>query len=299
MGALQRLADFGAAGYNPGNIRDGEQGLGIYDRYASIYDASGQISFSLQMLPYLDSVLERHSVTRGALLELACGTGTVALAMARKGWRVYGVDGSAEMLAQARRKQATSRSEDSQELDILWSQQDMRHLCLSEPVQLATCLYDSLNYMLASDDLQAVFRGVYRALEPGGLFVFDMNTPWALATFWDDSTYVTDTPGLTVILESRFDAYRQRTTVKVTCFERQGELYRKAIEEHIEQGYPREHIATLLTDVGFQIEGMYHCFTFEPPTASCPRILWAARKPGRARQAAAGQAAEHQAVSPE
>jgi SAM-dependent methyltransferase len=258
--------------------------LGIYDRYASIYDASGQISFSLQMLPYLDGLLTRHPVTKGALLELACGTGTVALAMARKGWRVYGVDGSAQMLAEARRKEAKARSESSEPLDIQWAQQDMRHLCLSEPVQLATCLYDSLNYMLVSDDLQAVFRGVYHALEPGGLFIFDMNTPWALATFWDDSTYVTDTPDLTVILESRFDSYRQRTTVKVIGFAREGELYRKAIEEHTEQGYPREHIATLLTDVGFQIEGMYHCFTFEPPTASCPRILWAARKPGPLRQ---------------
>ncbi len=254
--------------------------MGIYERYAAIYDASGQISFSLQMLPYLDSLLERHRVTRGSMLELACGTGTVALAMARKGWRVLGVDGSAHMLAEARRKQTQSQGEDAQALDVHWLQQDMRHLALGEPVQLATCLYDSLNYMLVSEDLQAVFRGVYRVLAPGGLLVFDMNTPWALATFWDDSTYVTDTQDLTVILESRFDAYRQRTTVKVTCFERQGDLYRKAIEEHTEQGYPREHIATLLTDVGFQIEGMYHCFTFEPPTASCPRILWAARKPG-------------------
>lgn len=250
----------------------------IYDRYACIYDASGQVSFSLQMLPYLDALLERHRVATGRLLELACGTGTVALAMARKGWAVTAVDASPQMLAQARRKLEEARRQ-GDELDITFLQQDMRHLQLSDPVSLATCLYDSLNYMLVSDDLQQVFRRVFAALQPGGLFVFDMNTPWALATFWDDTTYVTDGPDCTVILESDFDAFRQRTTVKVTSFQREGELYRKSIEHHTEQGYPREHIATLLSDVGFQIEGMYHCFTFDPPTATCPRILWAARRP--------------------
>ncbi len=259
--------------------------MAIYDRYALVYDASGQISFSLQMLPYLEKLLDRHPVAKGSLLELACGTGTVALAMARQGWRVLGVDGSPHMLAEARRKKEAASRDAAAALDVTWSQQDMRQLALNERVSLATCLYDSLNYMLTGEDLQAVFRRVQAALEPGGLFLFDMNTPWALATFWDDSTYVTETPDLTVILESAFDMYRQRTTVKVTCFQREGELYRKSIEEHTEQGYPREHIATLLTDVGLQIEGMYHCFTFEPPSAACPRILWVARKPPAPGQA--------------
>jgi SAM-dependent methyltransferase len=250
----------------------------IYDRYARVYDASGQISFSLQMLPYLDALLERHPAAQDRLLELACGTGTVALAMARKGWAVTGIDASPHMLALARQKLEEAHRQ-GDELDITFLQQDMRRLQLPQPVSLATCLYDSLNYMLTSDDLQQVFRRVFAALQPGGLFIFDMNTPWALATFWDDSTYIADTLDCTVILESTFDAHRQRTTVKVTSFLREGELYAKSVEHHTEQGYPREHIATLLTDVGFQIEGMYHCFTFDPPTASCPRILWAARRP--------------------
>ncbi len=253
--------------------------LSIYDQYASVYDASGQIRFTLQMLPYLEALLERHPVAKGTMLELACGTGTMALAMARKGWRVIGVDASPQMLAEAQRKLETARREVPEPLEVTWVQQDMRMLKLKEPFSLATCFYDSLNYMLTSDDLEQVFRGVYTALAPGGLFLFDMNTPWALETYWDDSTYMTDAPNCTVILASVFDPYRQRTTVTVTSFAREGELYRKSVEVHTEQGYPREHVATLLTDAGLQIEGMYHCFTFEPPAASCPRILWAARKP--------------------
>lgn len=247
--------------------------MDIYRDYAAVYDASGQIAFSLRMVPYLQRLLERHPVEGRTLLELACGTGTVAIAFAGAGWRVYGVDGSDEMLAQARIK--------AQEMENqpIWSRQDMRHVVLPERVYLATCLYDSLNYMLTSDDLLAVFRGVYRALLPGGLFLFDMNTAWAMATQWDDETLVTDSEDLTVIFESTYDAKRQRVSLIATLFRRVGELYQKIVERHVEQAYPEEHIATLLTDAGFSVEASYHCFRTTPPTPSTGRIMWAARKP--------------------
>lgn len=252
--------------------------MAIYDSYAAVYDASGQSSFSRQILPYLESLLARHPVRQGALLELACGTGTVALAMAERGWRVYGVDASAQMLAEARRKaeQAPPMSG-----SVLWLQQDMRQVTLDEPVSLATCLYDSLNYMLTSEDLLAVFKHVLNALEPGGLFVFDMNTVWAFENYCNDQAYVSDGEEFTVIMQTSYDWVKKRAHFHVIIFRREGDLYRKTVEHHIEQAYPPEYISTLLTDVGFQVEGVYRCFTFEPPNASSPRILWVARKPPR------------------
>lgn len=247
--------------------------MSIYKDYAEVYDQSGQLAFSLRMLPYLQQLLERHPVQGRVMLELACGTGTVAIAMARAGWRVYGVDGSAEMLAQARAKVG-----EGEEAPI-WSQQDMRYFLLPERLSLVTCLYDSLNYMLTSEDLLAVFRRVFRALLPGGLFLFDMNTAWALAELWDDETFVVDREDLTVILQCKYDPQRQRETVMVTCFQRVNELYRKIVECHTEQAYPDEQIATLLADAGFQLEARYDCFSFENPTPSTSRIMWVARRP--------------------
>ena len=251
--------------------------MDIYRDYAAVYDASGQIAFSLRMVPYLQRLLEQHPVEGRTLLDLACGTGTVAIAFVEAGWRVYGVDGSADMLAQARAK-AEGMGPIAQGNAPIWSHQDMRHLVLPERVHLATCLYDSLNYMLTSEDLVAVFRGVYRALLPGGLFLFDMNTAWAMATQWDDETLVTDSEDLTVIFESTYDAERQRVSLIATLFQRVGELYRKIVERHVEQAYPEEHIATLLIDAGFRVEANYHCFRTTPPTPSTGRIMWVARK---------------------
>lgn len=248
--------------------------MGIYQDYAAVYDASGQIGFSLRMIGYLERLLARHPVAGRSLLELACGTGTVAIALAQAGWKVIGVDGSSAMLEEARAKPGGDHPA------ITWQLQDMRALRLPQRVHWATCLYDSLNYMLTGEDLWQVFRRVYEALHPGGLFCFDMNTAYALATFWDDETYFTDTGDLATIMQSEYDAEHQRAKVTVTCFQRVGELYRKIVETHTEQAYPEEQIATLLRDAGFAVEGRYVCFTFDLPDEATPRIMWAARKPG-------------------
>jgi len=249
----------------------------IYGDYAKVYDSSGQLDFSLQMIPYIEQLFGRHPAEGKTMLELACGTGTVAVAFAQKGWRVYGVDGSAQMLDQARAKAEVAAEEG---LDLSWSQQDMRSFGIPERVHLTTCLYDSLNYMLTSEDLLAVFRRVFDALHPGGLFLFDMNTAWVMATSWDGETYFTDSDDLAVIFKGEYDARRQRTSVVVTCFQRVNDLYQKIVEHHMEQAYPREQIATLLTDAGFQVEASYRCLTFQEPDSATPRIMWVARRPG-------------------
>ncbi len=250
-----------------------------YGDYAQVYDRSGQLAFSLKMIRYLRTLLERHPVEGRRLLELACGTGTVAVAMAREGWHVHGVDGSDGMLAEARTKAAEAG------VEIALSRQDMRTFSLPERVDLATCMYDSLNYMLTSDDLLAVFRRVYATLEPGGLFLFDMNTAYALAVLWDDEVHLSDDEDMTVIFDSQYEGQRQRVTVRATVFERQGALYRKIQEEHTEQAYPPEQVATLLTDAGFCVEAHYDCFSFVRAYDESYRIMWAARKPSAAAPA--------------
>ena len=247
--------------------------MSIYRDYAHVYDASGQMAFSLKMIPYLKQLLEKHPVDGSVMLELACGTGTVAVSMAQAGWRVYGVDGSDEMLAESRQKAEGSS------VQVIWSQQDMRQVVLPEQVHLTTCLYDSMNYMLTDADLLATFRSVFKALRPNGLFLFDMNTAWVMSALWDGEVYFNDSDDLSVVMKSRYDRRRQRTTVVLTCFERVADYYRKIVEEHVEQAYPPEHIATLLTDVGFHMEAQYDCFSFREPTPTTFRIMFVARKP--------------------
>ena len=242
----------------------------IYQEYALVYDRAGQMGFSKRMLHYVDQLLELHPPAGNRLLDLACGTGTFAIGMAQKGWEAQGVDGSAAMLQQAKAKPFSNL--------VQWSRQDMRMFSPLIAVDLVTCLYDSLNYMLTDEDLVSVFKRVYAALGPQGLFIFDMNTARVMANHWDDVTDVIDNDEFTVIMHTTYDAHRQRACAFVTCFERQGEYYVKSQEEHIEQAYPLAQVSNNLTLVGMQVEAAYACFTQRPAREDDERIIWVARK---------------------
>ncbi|MEA3407715.1 MAG: class I SAM-dependent methyltransferase [Chloroflexota bacterium] len=247
--------------------------MGIYQAYAPLYDLSGQTAFSQRMLPYLRRLLTCHVVDGKRMVDVACGTGTVGLGLAEDGWCVYGVDASRDMLAAARAKAQGKRA------SVTWSRQDMRAFNLPQRVHLATCLYDSMNYMLTEDDLKACFTCVFDVLLPGGLFLFDMNTIKALCEVWNGKNYVVDSDDLYVVLRSRYSRRQERSYVEVNCFQRVGTFYRRVTEEHVEQGYPKEQINALLTEAGFAVEAAYECFSFQPPSDETLRIMWAARRP--------------------
>ena len=259
-----------------------EEIVAIYSEYARVYDQSGQYSFSLKMLSYIQAILDRHPVDGPkVLLDVACGTGTFAMEMADRGWQVVGLDASEAMLEQARLKAA------ARQLDAAWLRADLREFTIREPVGLVTCLYDSMNYMLTADDLLNAFRRAYAALRPGGLFAFDMNTSWAFESVWNDATYFTDSDDLSVVMQSQFDPQRRRAYVTVTCFERNGtdtdgnslNSYRKLQERHVEQAFPTEQVATHLVDAGFRFEAQYECFAYTAPGPTTARIMYIARKP--------------------
>jgi len=245
----------------------------IYGQYAHVYDDSKQIGFSLRMIPYLNEILARHPIEVRSALDLACGTGTVALAFAAKGWETYGVDGSADMLQEARRKMATSG------VAVAFSQQDMRSFRLPHPVDLATCFYDSLNYLLGIEDLRRAFGRVCRALRPGGMFIFDMNTPWVMEHGWKEGTYFVEGDQSSVIMQTAFLPETGRAVATITGFVRRGDLYERFVEEHVEQGYTVEEISDALHSAGLSVVAMYDCFAFNPPSAESRRILWVAQRP--------------------
>jgi SAM-dependent methyltransferase len=249
--------------------------MSIYDDYAQVYDVSGQIAFSLKMIPYLDDLLQRHPVPGHAMLDLACGTGTVALSFAQQGWEVFGVDGSSGMLAQARRKAEEAK------LDLVLSQQDMRSFVLPHPVGLITCLYDSLNYMVTLVDLRLVFARVAADLVPGGAFVADMNTQWTLEQVWGDNTFFVEHQDLALILASGYDPPTRLSTVHIVGFVReQNGRYKRFDEHHAEMAYEDGQVRRALVAAGLQVEAAYACFGFDPPASDTRRIMWVARKPG-------------------
>jgi ubiquinone/menaquinone biosynthesis C-methylase UbiE len=247
----------------------------IYQAYAPFYDGSGQLRFAVLMAQYLAELLLRHPVAGQRALDLACGTGTLALDLADKGWDVVGLDGSAAMLALARAKAANLDTPGR----VAFVLGDMRDLVFGPwSFDLVTCVYDSLNYLLVEDELAACFRSAARALAPGGLLVADMNTRHFLEHDWG-TCEVIEQAGLVQVSQSYFDPATACSTMVLTGFAGDDEHgYLRFDETHIERAYDPPVVAETLAAAGLVVEGIYDCFTFQPVGDRTQRIAWVARK---------------------
>lgn len=248
--------------------------MSIYRRYAEAYAKAGQGRFSLQLVPWVTAVLERHGSGTRTLADVACGAGEFAVAMARKGLAVTGIDQSPEMLALAR------GAADRGGVRITWLEQDMRELRLPAPVDAASCLYDSLNFLVDEGELHRAMSAVAESLRPGGLFLFDMATVRGLATRWGNRVWVIqDSDDAFEANQSEFDYDSGIATLRVNAFlHRQGDLYERVKEVHRERGYPVPAIDAALTDAAFTILGRWSSETFDEVTPDAQRIFYAARR---------------------
>ncbi len=248
--------------------------MSIYRRYAEAYAKAGQGRFSLRLVPWVEAVFERSGRAPRALVDVACGAGEFAVAMARRGLEVTGVDQSPEMLAMAR------RSAEASGVAVTFLEQDMRELRLPAPVDAATCLYDSLNYLIDEAELRKTLAAVGAALRPGGLFLFDMNTLRGLATRWGNRTWIIqDTDDAFEADQSEFDYDRGVATLRVNAFlHRQGDLYERVREVHRERGYPVPAIDAALASGGFEILGRWSSPEFGDVTPETGRVFYAARR---------------------
>lgn len=130
-----------------------------------MYHALWANSYLPLALPALERLFFSRIGPNTHILDVCCGSGHVTAELVKRGYRVTGVDSSAALLEIARH--------DLPQADF--RVQDVRNLDIKGPFAAALSTFDSLNHILSLEDLHAVFVGVYCSLEPGGLFVFDMN----------------------------------------------------------------------------------------------------------------------------
>lgn len=245
-----------------------------YHEYAAVYDRSGQMRFSVLMDMYLRDLLRVHAVAGRRMLDLACGTGTLALLMAERGWQVIGLDRSPAMLREAAQKLTTI----TEPIDVDFVQGDMRDFRLAAPVHLVTCCYDTLNYLTDQADLARCFSAVAQALTPGGLFCFDLATDYFLRTHWQ-GVDVEEFDDVTQVMQSHYDAATGYSTLVLTGFTAIGQgRYRRFREVHVERAYPEATVRAMLEAQGFAVEAVYDCFTSQPTNERSLREMYVARR---------------------
>ncbi|HKV45550.1 MAG TPA: class I SAM-dependent methyltransferase [bacterium] len=248
--------------------------MSIYRRYAEAYVKAGQGRWSLQLVPWVTGVFDRQRVTPTSLVDVACGPGEFAMTMAQRGLSVTGVDQSPEMVMMAQ------RGAEEKGIAATFILQDMRELALPAPVDAATCLYDSLNYLTSDADFRRTLAAVAGALRPGGLFLFDMNTIQGLATRWGNRVWlIQDNDEALEVDQSEFDFDTGIATLKVNAFlHRERDLFERVREIHRERGYPVPMIDAELIAAGFEILGRWASPEFAAVTPQTGRVFYAARR---------------------
>lgn len=249
-----------------------------YGAFASVYDIfQDNINYG-EWAGYLEERLLEYGIADGLVLELGCGTGTVTELLAGKGYDMIGVDNSEEMLAEAMEKRVESGH------DILYLLQDMQEFELYGTVRAVVSVCDSLNYITEEEDLQQVFSLVNNYLDPGGIFIFDMNTVYKYQEMLGDSTIAENRDEGSFIWENSYDPETGINVYELALFlPREDGLYEKCEEVHCQKAYPAERIKELLKKAGLELLEIYDAYTLDPPAEDSERLTFIAREQGKAR----------------
>jgi len=235
-----------------------------YDRLTNDVDYGAVVEFYMQ-------ILAREGLTPRTAVDLACGTGSVALLLAQKGLQVTAVDMSEDMLCMAAQKAQEAQ------VPVTFACQRLEQLHLPKAVDLAVCALDSLDYITDPEACAEAIRRVYKALNPGGCFIFDVNTPEKLRAM-DGQVFLDEDDDVFCVWRGEFDEATNICSYAMDLFQRQGEAWHRSFEEHNEYAYSAAQLTAYLKQAGFTAIEVFADRRLEAPGEGEQRIYLKARK---------------------
>jgi SAM-dependent methyltransferase len=223
---------------------------------------------------YVELLLRIEDYRPTRILDCACGTGNVTFELARRGYKVDGTDLSRGMLEVAEQKR-----ENLGWRDVRFFHQDLRTLSLPREYDLAVCLYDSLNYILKPEELRSAFAHIAGCLLPGSLFIFDLNSEFALEAELFTQNNLWRHSDLTYDWKSRFDPITRTSRVEMYFKIRQPDGATKEFYEiHQERAYTIDEVKDLLAEAGWETLRVYDAYTTNHPSARSERWFFVAKR---------------------
>lgn len=244
-----------------------------YQHLAQVYDYLMQDAPYDKWLRYIERICQHYQHTPKRVLDLACGTGAIAIPLAQQGLEVCGLDLSPEMLAMADAK-ARERN-----VKLRWIEQDMTLLELAQQVDTILCFCDSLNYIVEEKLLKQMFQRVYNQLSKGGLFLFDCHSLYQLEHIYGNNTFTHNEEEIAYIWQSYYNHREYTVTHELSFFiQEEGQTYIRFDEWHQQRAYPLDKLVEWLQACGFELLEISADFRAEPPKEESKRWFVAARK---------------------
>lgn len=242
-----------------------------YDALAGAYDAlTWDIPYE-KILDFWETVLRKAGKQPETVLDLACGTGSLSVLLANRGYCVLGADLSEEML--------TAASEKAAELENppFFICQRMQELHLPYPVDWIVCCLDGINYLTDPADCRETFRRCYDSLNSGGMLSFDINSAYKLKHL-DGQVWLDENDDTYCVWRTEFDEEENICYYGVDLFTRQGETWLREFEEHRQYAYSIEQLTEYLQQAGFKDIRFYADLTMDAPAENTQRIFVSCEK---------------------
>lgn len=247
-----------------------------YTGFAQVYDTFMDNVPYEEWADYYKEILREHGIMDGIVLDLGCGTGSMTELLAEQGYDMIGVDNSEEMLDLAMEKRAASGQ------DILYLLQDMRKFELYGTVRAVISACDSVNYLTEPGDLVKVFSLVNNYLDPGGIFIFDLNTVYKYQEILGEQTIAEDREECSFIWDNFYDEEEMINEYDLTVFvQEEGDLFRRYCETHYQRAYSLETVRALIEKAGMEVLAIYDAFTYNKPKPDSERVYFVAREHGK------------------
>lgn len=252
---------------------------GAYGRLAEVYDRlNAEVDYA-SWAEFIQKCFQKYADTPPSLvLDLACGTGRMTYTLERLGYDMIGVDGSDEMLSEAMQS-----CPDDLRMPLLLMQ-DMRSFELYGTVGAVVCCLDSINYLTEDGDIEACFKTVCNYLDPGGVFVFDVSSPYRFSNIFARNCYVLEDEetGTYCGWQNYYDTESGLCDFLLTVFERGRDgKYSRFDEQQTERCYTREQIFSALETAGLVPQALVGNFSFDAPAEDADRWYIVAKKPAK------------------
>jgi SAM-dependent methyltransferase len=246
--------------------------MSAYEALALVYDRLTEDVAYERWADYIEKQFQRCGRKIHTVLDLACGTGSLTLALANRGYEMIGADASAEMLAMAQEK-----GRQAEGIPPIFLHQAMEDLDLYGTIDACICCLDSLNYV-PEQALRKGLQKVHLFLEPGGLFLFDVRPPRALEEM-DGQTFFDEREDVFCIWRAEYETRWKRCRFWMDLFQQEESgLWRRSMEEHVEYAHSIEMLKQQLEKAGFLDIRQFGNLKLRPPKEGEDRIFFTARK---------------------
>lgn len=242
-----------------------------YESFAYWYDALMSDAPYDEWKDFVERKVRQYCAGAKRVLDIGCGTGELAVRLAKAGFTVTGVDLSENMLAVAQEKA------EREHVNVALFQQNMTELDVP-PVDIAVIFCDSLNYLLTESDVVQTFRRVYTTLQEGGLLLFDVHSVYKMELF-QGSTFADSDESISYIWQC--DPLETPHTVahELTFFvQTENGMYERYDESHVQRTFTQQQYEQWLADAGFTVLEVCADFTDSAPCATSERLFFVAKK---------------------